>query len=170
VTEEVAVKGTSGTSILKGKVLGSEIEIVCSKDTFSGTLEKEVKTKGTVLFEECKAEKISNCTVPNITFKFKDKLVELSGALADEFEPSSGTTFVEIELAGTSCTLKGKYPVTGTQVCELPKGEEELAVHEIDCTTAGSHLTFASEPATFSSTEKVELTKTSGTKLWSGKK
>lgn len=175
-TEEFEVKGTSGVSNLKGMILGVEVRIICKKDKFTGTLEKEGKTKGTVLFEECEIEnattkeKLTNCKVTNIEFKFKDKLVELNAKIADEFEPSAGTTFVEIEITGASCTLKGKYPVTGTQVCELPKGEEELVVHEIVCTPAGSHLELAKKAATFESTEKVELTKTTGTKLWSAKK
>ncbi len=150
-----SVEGTSGVSILEGEVLGTKITIECKKDKFTGSIGTGGTSEGEVVFEECKVVGQGTCGVPNIKFKFKDLLVGPEPGVEDEFKPVSGTEFVTIEI--TTCTLKGKYKVEGTQVCKLPSGETLMKEHEIACETSGSHLTLGGKTAVFKSTEKVHL-------------
>jgi hypothetical protein len=156
-----AVAGTSAESELSGTIGEAEVIVKCKADTFTGELEEGGASKGKVIFEKCsvgnKKETFTKCEVPNIEFKFKDQLV--GSPIEDEFKPASGTTFVEITIKGTSCIIKGTYPVTGTQICKLPSGETFKVDHTIECTPAGSKLEFNKHPgATFKGSETVELT------------
>lgn len=160
--ETRSIAGTSGESTLVGELTSKKITIICLEDVFSGTLESNGKSSGTVTFEKCKLyegtgsekKEISNCGIANINFKFLDQLVGTT-TVEDEFKPASGTLFVEIEITGSLCALKGKQKVEGTQNCKLPEAETQLLEHTIECTPAGSHLTFAGKPAEFTSTEHV---------------
>jgi hypothetical protein len=151
---ETKAEGTGTASTLASTIAGLKITVECKKNRFSATLEKEGKSKGEVTFEECKmvGSEFAACEVPNIKFNFKDKLV---AGPEDEFEPTSGTTFVEIRI--DSCALKGTYPAKGTQICKLPNAGQAKIVHELECTPAGSSLTLGKEKAEFTSTEKVHL-------------
>ncbi len=180
VTTATKVEGTSGASQLESVIAGTKIVIECKKDAFTGEIEAAGKTKGEITFEECKLFEIKagkktelpKCTVPNIKFKFNDQLVSGSGATAeDEFFPTSGTLYVEFEITGGECLLKGKYKVETTaekkgQRCALPSGEVEMEKHEIVCTsTGGSELRFGKEKVSFFSTDTVNLTTK---KVWRG--
>lgn len=151
---ETKAEGSSEASTLASTIAGLKIAVECKKDKFTATLEKEGKSKGEVTFEECKmvGSEFATCEVPNIKFSFKDKLV---AGPEDEFEPTSGTTFVEIRI--NTCALKGTYPAKGTQICKLPNAGQAKIVHEVECTPAGSSLTLGKEKAEFTSTERVHL-------------
>jgi hypothetical protein len=157
LAKATAVEGTSATSVLKSKVAKEEVIIECKKDTLSGEIESEGKSKGSASLKECSVAKPVGCGVEPFEFKFNDQLVGSEEA-EDEFKPSVGTTFVEIEI--TKCLLKGKYKVEGTQKCTLggKAAEEEKEIHEVSCSPTGSKLTFGKEAASFESTEKVKLT------------
>lgn len=162
------VTGSSGTSKLEGKVLGTTITIECKTDTFTGSIGSGGKSSGEVKFKECSVPTAPKCKVTEpIEFSFTDLLVGPEKGVKDEFiGTKTEERFVEITLTGSECTLKGTYPVKGTQTCELP-GAETLAVeHTIECTPAGSKLKLGTEEAKFTSTEKVKLV--SG-KEWSAK-
>ncbi|HXB64510.1 MAG TPA: hypothetical protein VNV42_06495, partial [Solirubrobacteraceae bacterium] len=75
----------------------------------------------------------------------------------DEFKPSSGTLFVELEIGGSPCKIAGKDKVEGTQKCELPSAGTFKEMHQIVCKPTGSSLKFAGNSAEFTSTEEVEL-------------
>jgi hypothetical protein len=159
VTEATNTEGTSGLSLLTGKVGGAEVKLECAKDTFTGTVEAAGKSTATLLLKECAETKPASCKVPaTIEGKLKDKLI---GSLApeDEFEATKAEgTIAEIAVSGAGCAITGTYALKGTQVCELPKVEEELTEHEIVCKKTGSKLKLGSETASFSSTEKAKLT------------
>lgn len=158
-TETFEIEGTSGISKLKTTIKKEAVTIECTKDIIRVIIEDEGKSKGEeLLFTGCSAVGLSACTVPNISAKFIDQLVGTQSAPEDEFKPTvAGGTFVTVELAGSLCALKGKYEVKGTQICKLPSILEQLPEHTIECTEAGSHLTFGGESATFTSTAKLQL-------------
>lgn len=185
-TEKFSVEGESAASKLEGEVAGLKTIVECKKDKFKGEIEKEGKSKGEITFETCEffevknhvKTAVANCTVPPITFKFIDALVQGQGlgpatwGPEDQFNPETGETFVEIKIEGASCVLKGTYKATqhevaiseGTttvkykgQVCALPEAGVGKVVHEIVCTSTGSHLTFNGKAAYFFSTDPVHL-------------
>lgn len=125
---------------------------------FKGTLEAEGKNKGEVTFESCTLIGASGCEVPNIHFEFLSQLVRNGLAIEDEFKPTAAKSpvFVEFEIKGTLCALKGKYKVEGTQKCALPSQSTWLVLRFIECTPAGSSLTFGTKPAKFTSLESLE--------------
>jgi hypothetical protein len=187
VTTAVKATGTSGASKLEGEVAGVKIIIECKKDTFTGEIEKEGKSKGEITFSECSLFEdtshvktaLTKCTVANITFKFTDKLVRGQGlgpetwGPEDEFNSTGAEeVFVEIKITGSECALKGTYKAKqhevsikqGTeevkykgQVCALPEAGVGKVEHEIVCTSSGSHLEFNGKPAYFFSTDTVKL-------------
>jgi hypothetical protein len=52
--------------------------------------------------------------------------------------------YSEIEITGEKCALKGKYKITGSQICAMPEAEFEKVLHHVICTPAGSKLVFGS--------------------------
>jgi hypothetical protein len=173
VSEATNIEGTSGLSLLTGKVGGAEVKLECAKDTFTGTVEAAGKSTATLLLKECAETKPANCKVPaTIEGKLKDKLIGTTTP-EDEFEATKAEgTIAEIVVSGTECAITGTYALKGAQTCELPKVEEELAEHEVVCKKTGSKLKLGLESATFSSTEKAKLTsgkKWSVTQLGAGK-
>lgn len=165
VTEATNIEGTSGHSLLASKVGTAEVLVECGKDTFTGTVEAAGKSTATLLLKECVETKPSTCKVPaTIEGKLKDKLIG-SSTPEDEFEATKAEgTISEIVISGAECAITGTYLLKGAQACELPKGEEELAEHEVVCKKSGSKLKLGTESASFSSTEKGKMT--SG-KTWS---
>jgi hypothetical protein len=157
-----AVGGTSGVSKLEGE-LGSgntKVTIECKKDVFTGTLEAGGANSGEVIFKECSLIGASGCTVPNIEFHFLSQLVRNGTSIEEEFKPTAekAPVFVEFEITGSLCALKNKYKVEGTQKCALPSQSKWLVLRFIECTPAGSKLTFGTKPAKFTSTESLETT------------
>lgn len=158
VTETTNTEGTSGSSLLVGKVGAAEVKIECAKDTFTGTVEAAGKSTATLLLKECTAAKPANCKVPaTIEGKLKDKLIG-STTPEDEFEATKAEgTISEIVVSGTECAITGTYALKGAQTCELTKVEEEVAEREVICKKTGSKLKLGLEAASFSSTEKAKL-------------
>jgi len=188
-TEKFKLEGASTASKLEGEVLGNKIIIECPRDTVEeGEIEKEGKSKGKITFFECKSYKVTKgvgkpervkelltCVVPNISFKFTDKLVTGQGAgpatwgPEDEFNSTgAGEEFVTIDLE--SCALESTNKVLQAeveikpaaqkfkgQVCALPEAAVGKVTHEVSCSSSGSHLTFGGKPSYFFSTEQVKL-------------
>jgi hypothetical protein len=157
-TQEITnatVEGEGATAILKSEIGTTKIYIDCQKTTFTGKLETQGKSSSTIKYEECKlyeeatGKVISNCKVENITATVLDKLIGTTGAIEDEFEPKEGGEFTKITITGTSCVLKGTFPVKGTQRCSLPNAEAHLVEHEINCKESGSNLEFGGKRATY---------------------
>jgi hypothetical protein len=162
VKTAVATEGSSGAT----KLEATGVAIECLKDTNTGKLEESGKSKLEVKAKECTVKSPASCTVKEpIELKTAGSLV--SEPVKDELKPSEGTTIAEITITGEKCTVAGKYKLTGSQTCELPKVEEEAAEHEIVCKTTGSKLELGGKAATLETTEKV---KTVGGKKWSAKR
>jgi hypothetical protein len=139
-----------GSYVLKGKLLGNEILILCASASGTGSLESSGKSTGEITFTGCKIkvfesgkEEETGCTVANINFKFKDQLLSTT---EDEFKPSTGTTFVKIKITG--CGLASNSSVEGTQVCTASASTPAL-LQAIVCAASGSSLKYAGETATF---------------------
>ena len=149
-----AVEGSGSTSKLGAEILKTKLVITCKKDKITGEIEKEAKSKATLLLSECEIEGMKACTVPNLEIKTSN---HITGTLVseNEFKPAGGEVFVEIGIE--SCALSGKYKVTGTQTCKLPGGEISTTSHEIKCTSTGGKLKLGSQEATFESTAAVKL-------------
>jgi hypothetical protein len=153
--ETESIEGTSGPSFLESPSLGITIE--CAEDTFTGTMAAAGLSTGEVKFYRCRVVVPATCKVKEpIEFKFKDKLVgAATEPVNDEFEPETGTTFVEITLSG--CTAEGKYKVEGTQTCSIPAAGQGWAVHEMICNPYGSKLKLGTGAAYFTSDETVRI-------------
>lgn len=102
-----------------------------------------------IIYEECEVEGKPNCEINKEKSKSaKIKTVLLKSKLAFQtkvaaekeeaptvtlFEPKAGTKFTELELTGLECLAQGKISVEGQVACENPKGQEQLAIHELNC-------------------------------------
>jgi hypothetical protein len=173
VTEATNVEGTSGLALLAGVIGGVEVKIECVKDTFTGTIETGGKGSATLLLKECSETKPVNCKVPaTIEGKLKSKLIG-SATPEMEFEATTAEGAIsEIVISGAGCAIPGTYALKGSQICELPKAEEEAVEHEAVCKKLKSKLKLGPEAASFSNTEKAKLTsgkKWSDTSLTAGK-
>lgn len=174
VTGKTALENINETGTknkLKGTPFGVTVQIQCSHregenlaiDTLGSS---EVKLK----FSSCTVEKPANCSVEEpIVTTVVGALGEAGGGLVNEFSPVSGTTFTEITLLGSSCSLKGKpFKVEGKQACELPAGAVEAVEHGLACNASGSALTAGGKKAEFESSEaKLSLAGANEGKKWS---
>lgn len=164
VTSATAIEGTSGISKLKTEISSTKVVVICEKDTFVGKIEAEGKSKATITYEKCSLEnettkeKLGNCKVPNIEAKVKDQLIANGAVIEDEFTEEGAGPFANVVIEGSLCTLKGTYPVTGSQICKLPDGQKPAVEHPIECTAAGSKLKFnGSAAATYEGTSRVHI-------------
>jgi hypothetical protein len=154
------VLGTSGVSKLEGKVGGAALKVECADDKFTGLLELLGASKGLIEFLTCSVTEPGSCTVNQPIFaQFTDQLSSGVMPATDLFTGSAGAgeEFTTLTIAGTGCSVPGKYQVTGLQTVELPKGEESLVNHEVVAKKAGSKLKLGVETASFSSTAIVHL-------------
>lgn len=163
--------GTGGPSKLESTIAGEKVTIECSKNSIKGVIEPAGASEGKVTFSECKVlnkkhEVLSACKVQEpVEVKFTDQLVTNSEKkIEDEYKSTKAEeTFVELSITGASCAVKiTNAKIKGTQVCELPKGEEPAVEHKTECKPSGSKLKLGTSEAQFTSTDS--------TKLVSGKK
>ncbi len=161
------MEGSRGVAKWKSTLAKAEIVVTCNGSKTHGEFKEKGVSKGETVFDECSAgnskETFGNCEVPNIDFKYLAQLDDnTKGEVQEEYSPESSTkSEVEIEIKNKgekTCAEKGKYPIQGTQACELPKAEELAKEHEIKCAASSGELTFEGEPATFEDTGKVKLT------------
>jgi hypothetical protein len=165
-----AVEDQGQNSKLETKLLGVSIFLQCQEELSTGTIKPKGESTFKIEFKNCyvvengngKKVFLVNCGVaePAIA-EGKDQLIEHS---VDEFKGElKGTKglFAELELTGEKCILKGKYKVTGNQVCAAPEAEFEKVLHHSICTPAGSKLVFGTgektEPAQFFAEDQVRL-------------
>ncbi len=149
---------------LESKISSVRVLLECEGDMGTGNFEEKGKTTGEVKLKECalyeitlkgKEEDLSACSLPeSIEFKYKDELI---AGPEDELKPEGEKeTFVKIEVAGSSCALKGTYALSGAVVCQLPVVGVEMPEHNLICDT--NKLKLASEPAELYSEGTVKLT------------
>jgi hypothetical protein len=180
VTTAVEGTFTSGTSVLRGIVAKTNIEVVSTLSAGTFTLEEKGKSKYSVTFTgnklyEVNAEKhlvlLSACGVTEkieIT-NGKDTLLEKevkAGEFLDTFEPNAekGKVYVEFEI--TKCTLKGKYAAEGTANAFTAAGGTEKVLQNVVFSGEDQELKFATEPASFISTDSEVLNGANTGKKW----
>ncbi len=151
----VNISATQFEPELKGKVLGFGAWISCKvAQTQNAYIEGNGTNQGldsasSITFEKCTTHEPAKCVVvePIKTKPLKSALVEYTNnasqlKIGDLFEPTQGTTYVELEFNDLSvketCAVKGnKFPVTGSVVANVfPENQEP---------TKG-RLTFPTEP------------------------
>lgn len=145
VTTVLEVKGTVGISKLKTTIASTKVVIICKTGKVVGEIEGEGKSKATITYENCELENettkeiLTGCPVPNIKAVVADRLTETSGLYEDEFI-EEGKEFAKVVIE--KCTLKGTFPVTGSQKCMIPSGQAYRLDALLDCEPAGSSLKF----------------------------
>lgn len=154
VTKGVTLEGSIGVSKLREPGLTIE----CKKNTFAGELEGAGVSKATLRLKECTGTDKA-CTLPEtIEFKLKNQLV---GEAPQEEDSAANGSFISQFTVGGPCEEAETAQLTGTQTCELPEAKQLQTEHEVVCSESGSNLfiggVFAKYPATFQTTEKLEL-------------
>jgi hypothetical protein len=170
-----AVEDQGQNSKLEAKLLGVPIFIQCQEELSTGVFKPagastfRIEFKNCYMVENSNGKKIFlvNCAVRGsataeaIVAEGTDQLIEHS---VDEFKGELNKEkglFAELELTGEKCVLKGKYKVTGNQVCATPEAEFEKVLHHLICTPAGSKLVFGTgektEPAQFFAEDQIRL-------------
>jgi hypothetical protein len=170
-----AVEGTIGLTLQKieTKILNVPLLKECEDDIGTGVIKPKgestgrLEGKGCQIFENSNGKKIPlvNCSIREpLIAEFIGQLTEPGVA---EIKGSEGI-FTSFELAGEKCVIKGKYKLTGSQVCTSPEAAIEKTIHEGTCTPAGtaSRLVFG----TGEKTEPAQLFGNGISKLKSGKK
>jgi hypothetical protein len=121
------------TAVLAIPSIGLEIECKSSISegaTIEGNGANQGQDKGRITYTSCKSN-AAGCTVGEpITTKPTKSYLAIAATqtkIVDVFEPTEGTLFVTIKLAGGSCLLAGSYEVTGGAVAEVvPAGTEAV--------------------------------------------
>ncbi|MGC1296449.1 MAG: hypothetical protein WA869_15555, partial [Alloacidobacterium sp.] len=155
------VEGISHLSLLSGKIGGSEAKFHCPKDDFEATLEALGASKGTILFLECKMVEPAKCklsTAQEASIKAEFTGQVESAELSTFKGSGAGEEFTSLTVEGEGCAIPGTFPVTGTQMVDMPTGGSSLAVQEIVALKRNSKLLIGQgNKATFSSTALVKL-------------
>jgi hypothetical protein len=150
LTSTEAVEGANGFGLQKieTEVAGLKIIKECEEDLGTGIIGTKGESRGKIegknchLYEQSKAGKkiaLTNCTL-------KEPLIAeftglLTGAGLGEVKGSgSEESFIELEIKGEACALKGKFKIKGSEVCASPEATLEKAIHKGICTPAASKL------------------------------
>jgi hypothetical protein len=167
------LEGTVGSLRIDSYTMGIFITTECT----TNTLEKaemiketpEDEMKGTIKAEKCTLYELAGgkktafiaCTVKTpVTLSFQGNLSEGTWSPIEEYQFNATRKWGTFEVTGTSCTLKGSYPTSYTNLASLPNGEIEQSEHEIVFPWVGSPALEFGEihPATFIFTMKVKRT------------
>jgi hypothetical protein len=155
---QIGLAGTSGVTLLDGQVRGTAVKIECKMTRFKLKLLTLGKLFGALEMLECKTTAPAGCVImeafePKVT----GQLVGVMGKPEYELAGSKpGEELFSIEI--NNCpTAEGIFAVTGQQLVEDTSGEGLALAHEIVAKKSGSKLKLGSEPASFSSTVKVQL-------------
>jgi hypothetical protein len=175
VSEDIEISGIAKTVTIETAIASLPISVQCVEGISPPSAENVIKEKGKsegkieskncYLFENREKKKIflTACGVRealNINF-----VGELTNADEDALK-GSGTeeTFAEIELIGSSCVLKGKYKLKGSETCSIVEAEMDKEIHKSICTPSGSSLKQKGEPGN----EAAQLFITESSSLKSG--
>jgi hypothetical protein len=173
-SEEVELEGSLETIQLNSTIAGVKVMSVCSENKFSSA---KIKAGGAasskVEFSHCKVYDIkegiltslTGCTIAEPTsFAVKEQLIAGPGGVVElEVRPSSGTTFINIEVSGASCILKGKFELSGFIDATLPEGEIESTSHVLNVGSTGSGVKLGTEkgsvgsPSSSKSSQRVRV-------------
>jgi hypothetical protein len=155
---------------LETKILNVPIFIQCQEELSTGTIKPKgestfrIEMKNCYLVENNNGKKVflPGCPIAEpIIAEGLDLLIEHS---VDEFKGELNKEkglFASVELTSEKCALKGKYKITGAQICAIPEAEFEKVLHHLICTPAGSKLVLGggekTEPAQYFSEEQIRL-------------
>lgn len=165
IESAASVEATVGASTLKSLNAKKEVtvEITCTGGSATGTVTGATST-ATIAYTGCAVVKPSTCTTTaTLTTKAITDALTNTSPPEDTFTGAGvSEEYIEIELKGASCALKGKHPVTGKQTCALDGGvlatiEKEQETHTLNCAATGSKLKFGAEEATYSGTSTQKL-------------
>jgi hypothetical protein len=154
---QIGLAGTSGVTLLEGKVGGATVKIECKMTRFKLQLLALGKFYGALEMLECKTTTPAGCLImeafePKVT----GQLVGVMGKPEYELVGSKpGEEWFSIEI--NNCPAEGIFKVTGQQLVVDTSGEGLAVEHEIAAKKSGSKLKLGGEPASFSSTVKVRL-------------
>jgi hypothetical protein len=151
--ETVEVAGTEdGMEFTAGS---TKVIMICGNNASVGKLEASGKSVVELYLGSCTLDEVGSkgsetfleaCTVAEpVEFKTKGELIGTKGPVEVELKPETGTLFTTLELTGASCALKGKYEVSGSQICSQPDGEAQNIDHELLCTESGGKLEIGKE-------------------------
>jgi hypothetical protein len=157
VEGKMGIENTSGEASgaieIESQIPGARVTIVCDGGSLKDEIEKEGLSKGgEITLETCvqfqakegKGTELSECTVPSITIKMNDAIITGAGAEAElELRPNAGKLFGEVEINGSSCSIKGKFKLESATegkgaICALVRGEEEAVRKYVVCYPTGS--------------------------------
>jgi hypothetical protein len=146
-------KATSGTYVFKFELGSSKIKTTCTEATVhSGNLEAEGTLTIDVHLSECTVNEPSNCTVEQ-PINIGTIKGELGSSSKAEFYPDEGEVFTDLTYTGSSCAVKGSYPVRDGQACKLDsKIETEEKIHSMTCGASEGDLRVGCGSAAFEST------------------
>jgi len=163
-SESVEVDCKSSTGFVLTSVIGEiNLELKATGvDCVESKLNGPETDSGKLTFTGVTVVKPKNCTVPGgdlTTNALKTTLLEDPSSTHgfDLFEPASGTEFVNVTLAGGTCTVAGSYPIKGSiagegEVWGTQLVEQPLKFSPTIDTTTGHNLTFGGNPATMTGT------------------
>jgi hypothetical protein len=167
-SEAVEDQGQNGK--IETKILNIPIFIQCQEELSTGVIKPKGESTFRIEFKNCYAVQnengkkifLVNCTIGEpIIAEGPDQLIEHS---VDEFKgelKGEKGVFAEVSLTGEKCVIKGKFKVTGSQLCAIPEAEFEKVLHHLICTPAGSKLVFGegakTEPAQFFAEDQIRL-------------
>lgn len=137
-------------AIWEAKIGGAAFAIECKTVHIDITILLLGRTRGSLLYLECKVPNPAGCTVEStVEAKFNDLLVGVMGKPEDLLEgagPGEELTKFNIGV----CALAGVYTLTGLQLVEISNGEESLAEHLFVAKKSGSKWKLGTEIATYS--------------------
>jgi hypothetical protein len=164
ITKAYAFSDTSGVSKLYSSLEkgATPIVIECASDTSAGLLLTGGLTSNVATFETCKfvaptpAAIIEKCTVTSVQSWARDSLEYGGGTseIVDVFEPPPGSTvFAVVTIAGSKCSIAGKYNVTGSVIARIKTERTEAKTGEaIFATVEGKGK--VQEPKEYEETKK----------------
>jgi hypothetical protein len=137
-------------AIWEGKAAGTPVSLECKTDHIDITILLLGRTRGSLLYLECKLNSPANCTVNgSINMVFNDLLVGGMGKPEDLLEGAGpGEELTKLTIAG--CAIAGEYTMSGLQLVEISNGEESLAEHLFVAKKLGSKLKLGPEVMSYS--------------------
>jgi hypothetical protein len=158
-------------------LFGVQLVIVCQKGSAQGgRITQEAgkaaggKASG-LTFESCKiyhsvetsgkrevGSEVTGCTLPEgiATVGITDKLSEKAGTISDSFAPTSGETLTNLGINGPSCTIKGRYLITGGATGSFTPINTEAKTISLSFNGEGS-LKLGGNPLELETTETIAL-------------
>lgn len=139
-------------AVWEGKIGGAAVSLECKTDHIDITILLLGRTRGSLLYLECKLNSPVGCTVnESINMVFNDLLVGAMGKPLDQLQ-GAGPVEELTKLAIGVCAIAGEYTISGLQLVEISNGEESLAEHLFVARKSGSKLKLGTEVMSYSNT------------------